>query len=73
MILEWASDLSEPATPATFMPGLVPGISLSQTRRTLGERVDGRDKPDHDVLGFPAMHTNFSIRTLEHFPSLENL
>ena len=48
------------------MPGLVPGISLSQTRRTLGERVDGRDKPGHDVLGFPAMHTNFSIRTLEH-------
>ena len=46
------------------MPGLVPGISLSQTRRTLGERVDGRDKPGHDVLGFPAMHTNFSIRTL---------
>ena len=46
------------------MPGLVPGISLSQTRRTLGERVDGRDKPGHDVLGFPAMHTSFSIRTL---------
>ena len=47
------------------MPGLVPGISLSQTRRTLGERVDGRDKPGHDVLGFPGMHTNFSIRTLD--------
>ena len=47
------------------MPGLVPGISLSQTRRTLGERVDGRDKPGHDVLGFPAMHTNLSIRTLK--------
>ena len=46
------------------MPGLVPGISLSQPRRTLGERVDGRDKPGHDVLGFPVMHTNFSIRTL---------
>ena len=48
--------------------GLVPAISLSQTRRTLGERVDGRDKPGHDVLGFLAMHTNFSIRTLATCP-----
>ena len=49
------------------MPGLVPGISFSQAGRTLGERVDGRDKPGHDVLGFPAFHTNFSIRTLVNF------
>ena len=46
------------------MPGLVPGISLSLIRRTLGERMDGRDKPGHDVLGFPAMHAKFSIGTL---------
>ena len=54
--------------PITKHSGFVPGISLSQTRRTLGERVDGRDKPGHDVLGFPAMHTNFSIRTLAGLP-----
>ena len=46
------------------MPGLVAGIPLSQTHRTLGEGVDGRDKPGHDVSGFPAKHTNFSIGTL---------
>ena len=63
MTSEWASDPHEPSNPIV-MPGLVPGISLSQTRRTLGERVDGRDKLGHDVLGFPAMHTNLSIRTL---------
>ena len=63
------NDSSELRDSTTTCSGLVPGISLSQTRRTLGERVDGRDKPGHDVLGFPAMHTNFSIRTLAGLPS----
>ena len=35
------------------MPGPVPGISLNQAHRTLGNRVDGRDKPGHDEKGAP--------------------
>ncbi len=46
------------------MPGLVPGIPLSQTSGTPSKHVDGRDKPGHDVSeGTSSTHTNFSIRT----------
>ena len=52
-----------PAAPLV-MPGLVPGIPLSQTSGTLSKHVDGRDKPGHDVSeGTWSTHTNFSIRT----------
>ncbi|MCW2282839.1 hypothetical protein M2323_000604 [Rhodoblastus acidophilus] len=42
------------AQPTRVMPGLVPGIHagplLKMTRRiALRRRVDGRDKPGHDV------------------------
>ena len=34
------------------MPGLVPGISRSQTRRTLGKHMDGRNTSGHDGRGY---------------------
>ena len=55
--------LLRPAAPLV-MPGLVPGIPLSQTSGTPSKHVDGRDKPGHDVSeGTWSTHTNFSIRT----------
>ena len=54
--------LPGPAAPLV-MPGLVPGIPLSQTSGTLSKHVDGRDKPGHDVSeGTWSTHTNCSIR-----------
>ena len=32
---------------------LDPGISLNQAHRSLGKRVDGRDKSGHDEKGAP--------------------
>ena len=37
------------------LPRTYPGISLSQAHRTLGKRVDGRNKCGHDVLGGDAI------------------
>ena len=55
--------LPGPAAPLV-MPGLVPGIPLSQTGGTPSKHVDGRDKPGHDVSeGTSSTHTHFSIRT----------
>ena len=55
--------LPGPAAPLV-MPGLVPGIPLSQTSGTPSKHVDGRDKPGHDVSeGTWSTHTNCSIRT----------
>ena len=54
--------LPGPAAPLV-MPGLVPGIPLSQTGGTPSKHVDGRDKPGHDVSeGTSSTHTHFSIR-----------
>ena len=40
---------SRTSVPHPVMPGLVPGISLGQIRRTTSKHVDGRDKPGgHD-------------------------
>ena len=55
--------LPGPAAPLV-MPGLVPGIPISQTGGTPSKHVDGRDKPGHDVSeGTSSTHTNFSIWT----------
>ena len=39
------------------------GLSKTLAGRRQGTPVDGRDKPGHDVLGVPAIRTNFSIET----------
>ena len=51
--------------PHTVMPGLGPGISSSQVRRTLGKHMDGRNKSGHDGVGGAVhMDRNFSNMTL---------
>ena len=66
------------------MPGLVPGIHVLRRRGANRERarrrrnVDARNKSGHDERSGEAgktarpmrSHTNFKIRTLEHFPTL---
>ena len=59
-----ACDPYGPTAP-TVMPGLVPGIALSQLRQRVGKRVDGRDKPGHDGTGVPQTRTNFDNGTLD--------
>ena len=40
-------------------------LSKTLAGRRRGSPVDDRDKPGHDVLGVPAIPTNFSFGTLE--------
>ena len=59
-----SSEGSGTTTDRCAVPDVEGGLSKMLAGRRRGSPVDGRNESGHDVLGVPAIRTNFSLGTL---------